>query len=133
RSPAAHVVFELVVAQLVQALDDARGGEPRLDDRARAARGVGQLGIVTVDGLPVVRRVDQNLAGEQLGRQLAEAVRRDGQHDDVGVAYDLLGRGRACAGRQYVDGQGDVLGRSGSGDRDVVAGREGDPGQAGAE
>ena len=45
--------------------------------------------VVAVDRLPIVHRVDQDLAGEEVVRELAEAVRRDGQDDQVGVADDV--------------------------------------------
>ena len=57
-----------------------------------------ELWIVAVHGLPVVHRVDEDLAGEQIAGKLAEAVRGDGEDDDVGVAYDLVGRRRVRAG-----------------------------------
>ena len=62
----APVLFELVVAELVEALDDPRGGEALLHDRAGAVGCGGQLRVVAVDGLPVVHRVDEDLAGEQV-------------------------------------------------------------------
>ena len=71
-----------------------------------------ELRVVAVDGLPVVHRVDEDLAGEQIGWELAEAVRGDGEDDDVGVAYDLVGRRRARAGCEHVDRQRDVVGRA---------------------
>ena len=73
---------------------------------------VGEFRVVAVDGRPVVRRVDQDLAGEEVGWELAEAVGRDGEDDDVGVAYDLVGRSRVCAGREHVDRERDVVGRA---------------------
>ena len=92
-----------------------------------------ELWVVAVDGLPVVHGVDEDLAGEQVAWELAEAVRGNGQDDDVGVAHDLVGRGCARAGGEHVDGQRDLVGRARSGDRDVVAGRDGGAGERGAE
>src|SRR4029079_1207678 len=66
----ARELVELVVAELVEALHDARRREVGLDDRARAVRGGGELPVVAVDGRPVVHRVDEDLAGEQVARQL---------------------------------------------------------------
>ncbi len=62
----APVLFELVVAELVEALDDPRGREALLHDSAGAVRRGGQLRVVAVDGLPVVHGVDEDLAGEQV-------------------------------------------------------------------
>jgi hypothetical protein len=102
----------LVVAELVEALDDSRGGEAFLHDRARAVSCGGQLRIVAVDGLPVVHRVDEDLAREEIARELAEAVRGDGEDDDAGVAYDLLVRCGVRARGEDVDRQRNVGGRS---------------------
>jgi hypothetical protein len=60
------VLFELVVAELVEALDHSRRGEARLDDDAGAVGCRGELSIVAVDGLPVVHGVDDDLAGEEV-------------------------------------------------------------------
>src|SRR5207247_9121713 len=84
------VVLELVVAELVEALDDPRGGEVVLHDLAGAVCRGGQFWVVAVDRLPVVHGVDEDLSGEQIGGEFAEAVRGNGQNDDVGVAYDLF-------------------------------------------
>jgi hypothetical protein len=84
-----------------------------------------ELWIVAVHGLPVVHRVDEDLAGEQIARKLAETVRGDGQDDDVGVAYDLVGCCRARAGCEHLDRQRDVVGWARSRDRDVEAGGDG--------
>ena len=108
----APVLFELVVAELVEALDDPRGWEALLHDRAGAVWCGRELWIVAVHGLPVVHRVDEDLAGEQIARELAEAVRGDGEDDDVGVAYDLVGRGRARAGASTSTVERDVVGRA---------------------
>ena len=129
----APVLLELVVAELVEALDDPRAGEAFLHDRAGAVRRGGQFGVVAVDGLPVVHRVDEDLAGEQVGWELAKAMRGDGQDDDVCVAHDLRGRCGARAGGEHVDGQRDFVGGARSRDRDVVAGRDGGAGERRAE
>src|SRR4030095_11005559 len=68
------VFFELVVAELVEPLDHSRRGEPLLDDRAGAVRCSRELRIVTVDGLPIVSRVDEDLAREQITWELAHAI-----------------------------------------------------------
>jgi hypothetical protein len=112
RSSRAQVLLELVVAELVEALDHARGGKVLLHDDARAVWCVSQFWVVAVHGLPVVHRVDQDLAREEVAWELAEAVRGDGEHDDVGVADDLVGRGRLRAGGEHVDGERDVVGRA---------------------
>jgi hypothetical protein len=125
RSLGAPVLFQLVVAELVEALDDSRGGEAFLHDPAGAVGCGGEFCVVAVDGLPVVHCVDDDLAGEQVVGELAEAVGGDGEDDDVGVADDLVGRGRVRTGCEHVDGQGDVVGRARSCDRDVVAGGDG--------
>jgi hypothetical protein len=122
-----------VVAELVEALDDAGRREVLLDDDARAVHRGGELVVVAVDGLPVVHRVDEDLAGEQITWQLAEAMHRDGQDDDVCVAHDLVGRGRAGAGSEHVDRQRDVVGRRRSRHGDVVAGRDRGAGKRRAE
>ena len=106
------VLFELVVAELVEALDHSRGGEALLHDHAGAVWCGRELRVVAVDGLPVVRGVDEDLAGEQIAWELAEAVRGDGEDDDVGVAYDVCGRGRARAWGEHVDRERDVVGRA---------------------
>ena len=67
--------------------------------------------VVAVDGLRVVHGVDEDLAGEEVARELAEAVRGDGQDDDVRVADDLVGGYGARAGGEHVDRQRDVFGR----------------------
>jgi len=108
----ALVLFKLVVAELIEALDEAGGGKVLLDDRACALGCAGELWVVAVDGRPVVRRIDQDLAGEEVRPELAEAVGRDGEDDDVGVGDDLVGRGRVCAGREHVDRERDVVGRA---------------------
>ena len=112
RSLGAPVLFQLVVAELVEALDDARSGKVLLDDRARAFRCLGELRVFSVYGRPVVRRVDQDLAGEEVGLELAEPVGGDGEDDDVGVAYDLGGRRCVCARGEHVGRQRDVVGWS---------------------
>jgi hypothetical protein len=70
---------------------------------------------------------------EEVRRQLAKAVRGDGQNDDVGVTDDLGGRDGTGAGREHVDGQRDVTGRPRSGHGDVVAGRDRGTCERGAE
>ena len=77
---------------------------------------------VAVDGFPIVDRVDQDLAGEQVRRELPVSMSGYGQHDDVGVADYLLGRGGAGTRGEDVDGERDVVGRPGARDGDVVAG-----------
>jgi len=61
-------------------------------------------------GSQVVHRVDENLAGEEIPRELSKAVRGNGQGDDVCVVDDLVGRDGAGAGGEDVDGQGDIVG-----------------------
>jgi hypothetical protein len=55
--------------------------------------------------------MDEHLAREQIARELAGAMRRDGQDDDVSVARDLVGSARADSGREHVDSQCDVVRR----------------------
>jgi hypothetical protein len=81
----------------------------------------------------VVHGVDDDLSGERVARKLAEAVRWDGEDDDVGIAHDLVGRRGACAGGEHVDCQRDLVGRAGSRDRDVVAGIDRGAGKCRAE
>ena len=127
------VLVELVVAELIEALDHPRGREALLHDRARAVRGGGELWVGAVDGLPVVHRVDEDLAVEEVARELAKAVRRHGEDDDVGVADDLVGRDGAGAGGEDVDGQRDVIGGPGARHGDVVPGRDRRAGDGRAE
>ncbi len=108
----APVLFELVVAELVEALDDPRGREPLLHDSAGSVRCGRQLWVVAVYGLPVVHGVDEDLAGEQIAWELAEAVRGNSQNDDVCVAYDRVGRRCSSAGGEHVDGERDSVGRA---------------------
>jgi hypothetical protein len=119
------VLVELVVAELVEALDHACGWEALLHDHAGAVCCGRELAIFAVHRLPVVHRVDEDLAGEQIAWKLAEAMRGDGQDDDVRLADDLLGRRRSRAGGQHVDGQRDHVGRPRSRHHDVVTGRDG--------
>ena len=49
---------------------------------------------------------------ELIAGKLVEAVRGDGEDDDVGVAYDLVGCRRMRAGCEHVDRQRDVVGRA---------------------
>jgi hypothetical protein len=102
----------LVVAELVEALDHSRGGEVLLHDRAGAVWCGRELWVVAVHRLPVVHSVDEDLAGEEIAGELAEAVRGDCEDDDVRVAYDLGGRGRPRARGQDFDRQRDIVGRA---------------------
>ena len=83
-----------------------------MHDRAGAVWCSRELWIVAVHGLPVVHRIDEDLAREQIAGELAEAVRGDGQDYDVGVAYDLGGRSCACAWGEHVDRERDAVGRA---------------------
>ena len=106
------VLFEFVVAELVEALDHPCGGEALLDDHAGAVCCGGELSVVAVHGLPVVHSADEDFAGKEIAGELAESVCWDGKDDDVAVAYDLGGRGRARAWGEHVDRELDVVGRA---------------------
>ena len=100
-----------MVAELIEALHHACGRESPLYDHARAARSGGEFLIDAIHRLPVVRRVDEDLACEPVGRELSKAVGGHGQDDDVRVADDLVGRNGAGPGGKHLDGQRDVIGR----------------------
>src|SRR5260221_912885 len=76
-------VFELVVANVVEGLDDRRPHEPALDDLAAAVSMIFEHLLNAVDGLPVVHRIDDDLAVQQGGVQRRELVKRDRQHHKV--------------------------------------------------
>ena len=60
-------------------------------------------------------------------------MRRHGQDDQVGVTQHLGGGDGARPGGEHVDGQRDAFGRSRPRDGDVVAGRDRQPGDRGAQ
>src|SRR5262249_47054512 len=64
-----------------------------------------------------------------VARQFAKAMGRNREYDDVAVANDLLGGLGPRTRREHVDGEGDVVGRSRAGDRDVIAGCDGGTGE----
>ena len=81
-------------------------------DDAGAGRRCGELVVDAVDRFPVVHRVDEDLPCEQIAWQLAKAVRRDGEHDPVGVMDDRVGVRGSSAGGEDVHDQRDSFGRS---------------------
>src|SRR5436190_11683033 len=68
------LVLEVVVADLVQRLDDRGPGEPVGDDLAAAALGVLEQFLYAVNRRPVVHRVDHDPVGHQGGIEGREPV-----------------------------------------------------------
>src|SRR5579859_7507576 len=104
-------LFQFVVAKLIETLDHARRGEPRLDDDARSGWRGSELVIDAIDRLPIVHRVDEDLAGKVIVWQLAEPVRGHGQDDEAGLTDDLGGGDgarRAGDGRAQLAGADDA-------------------------
>jgi hypothetical protein len=112
RAPGTPVLFEVVVAELVEALDHSGRREPVLYDHAGAVRRGGEFFVDAIDRFPVVHRVDEDLAGEQVAWQLAKAVRRNGEDDQVCMSDSLVGFNRVSAGSEHLDGQRDAIGSS---------------------
>src|SRR6266446_1123670 len=121
RTPA---FVELVVGNVIEALHHPRRREALLDDDARAGWRRGEFLIDAVDFFPIVHRIDEDLAGEEVAWQLPEAVHRHGQDDEVRMTYDLVGRDGASAGRQHLDDQRDAIGSSRPRYGDVVPNRD---------
>jgi hypothetical protein len=101
-----------VITELVEALHHSRGRKVVAYDDARATRRAGE--IDAIDRFPVVHRVDQDLAGEQVRRELPEATRGYRQGDDLGMADDPLGRNGTGTRGEDIDGHGDVVFGSGA-------------------
>src|SRR5713101_5399903 len=70
-------VFKLVVADVVEGLDDRRPHEPALDDLAAAVSTIFEHLLNAVDRRPVVHRIDDELAVQQGRVQRRELVNRD--------------------------------------------------------
>ena len=120
-------VVELVVADVVEGLDDRRPVEPVLNDLAAAVPAVLEQLLNAVDRRPVVHRVDHELAGHQGRVEGRELVNRDRQHHDIGV-----GDGVGCPAwlgsrHQHLGDEGDPLRFGRSRDRHAVARVDCDP------
>src|SRR5258708_29516150 len=76
-------VFKLVVADVVEGLDDRRPNAPALDDLAAAVSTSFEQHLNAVDGRPVVHRIDDELAVQQGRVQRRDRVKRDRQHHKV--------------------------------------------------
>ena len=127
------LVLEVVVAHVVERLDDARAGQERLDDLARRGARVGEVVADAVDLPPVVHGVDDELAAQRVGGNAAVLAQRQGEDDDVGVGRRRRPAVVATApGREHLDGEGDLRRVAGAGDQHPVAGGDGEPGEHGA-
>src|SRR6202790_3454193 len=73
-------VFELMVANVVEGLDDRRPHEPALDDLTAAVSMILEHLLNAVDRRPVVHRVDNELAVQQGRVQRRELMKRNRQH-----------------------------------------------------
>src|ERR1700688_1124663 len=119
RTPA---LLELVVAQVVETLHHVRRREALLHDDARAHRRGGELLVDAVDLLPVVHRINDDLAVKEIAGKFSKAVHGDSQDDEVCETDDLIRRHRTSAGSEHVDDQRNAFARSRSRYRDVVSG-----------
>ena len=122
-APGTPTFLELEVPKVVEALDHSRRREPILYDDARARRCCGKFLIDAVDLLPIVHSIDEDLAHKEVAWQLAEAVHRNCQDDDVGMTDDFVRSGCSSAGSQHVDNQRDSFGGSRPRYGDVVPDR----------
>src|SRR5439155_11381492 len=121
------LVFELVVANVVEGLDDRRPHEPALDDLAAAVSMILEQLLNAVDRRPVVHRVDNELAVQQGRVQRRELVKRNRQHYNARLLDSVccpLWLGPWC---QHLRDQPDLLRVTRSRDRHVVAGLYRDP------
>jgi len=83
--------------------------EPVLHDNAGAARRCCELFVGTVYLLPIVHGVNDDLAGEEIVRKVAEAVHGHRQDDEVGVTDDRVGCDRVGARSEYLNDQFDAV------------------------
>src|ERR1700680_3452436 len=119
RTPA---LLELVIAEVVEAFHHPGRREPLLYDDARARLRCREFLVDAVDLFPVVHRIDEDLAIEQIARNLTEPVHRDCEDEEVRDTNNIIHRHRASARREHVDDQRNAFSRSRSGYGDVVSG-----------
>src|SRR5438132_1665600 len=114
-------VFKLVVADVVEGLDDRRPHEPALDDLAAAVSTIFEHLLNAVDGRPVVHRIDDELAVQQGRVQRRELVQRDRQHHKVCLLDGLGCPSWLGPRRQHLYDQLDLLRVTRGRDRHLVA------------
>lgn len=126
------VDLQVVVADVVERLDQFRSGEVLLDDLAGGASVSFELLDLSVGGGPVVHHVDDGLAREDL--RLHSAVLGEGSSDHNEVGFGSLRRIDGPGSRgDDVDEHRDLISRLGGGDSDVESGQECLAGNGGAD
>src|SRR5258706_2549638 len=115
------VVVQLIVADVVEGLDDCRPHEPALDDLATAVTMILEQLLHAVDGRPVVHHIDDDYAAEQRRVQRRELVQRDRQHHQVCLRDRLGCPPRLDSRREHLDDQLDLLRVARCRDRHLIA------------
>ena len=125
---------EVVVAHVVEGLHDPRTRQERLHGLAGGRARVGQVVAHSVDLPPVVHRVDHELAATaRRPGSVRYFPRGSARITTSALSGGVDGRGRVRAGREHLDGEGDLLRVAGARHHHVVAGGDGEPGQHGAD
>ena len=118
-------VLELVIADVIERLDHDRAGEPPGHDLTAPAVFEGLQDAVA--GRPVVHRVDHELAVEQRGIDVKEAVQWYREHHDVRLGHRVAGPPRLRAGNDQLGDQRDIFRVARRGDGQRVPGLNSQP------
>ncbi|SLM98408.1 hypothetical protein FM103_04750 [Corynebacterium xerosis] len=130
---AAGEVLEVVVPHVVEGLHDGDARQLLLHELAGRRPCVGELLEVPVGLPPVVHGIDDDLAGQSVGRDRSVLAQRQREDHQVGPLGGLPAGHRLRPGGEDLGDQLDLLGITGARDQHVVPGGDGEAGQHSAD